>query len=80
MNMVKRSEQGLGRAEIETACPLDCPVKINEDMQSGTVGLSKGLWQKSTMNGSTANALIPDTLTDIEEERVLTMQKLRSSE
>jgi hypothetical protein len=27
--------------------------------------LPKGLWRKSTYNGSTANALAPDTLTDL---------------
>jgi hypothetical protein len=29
------------------------------------VMLPKGLWRKSTSNGFTANALAPDTLTDI---------------
>ena len=42
-----------------------CPVHVNADMKPGTIGLPKGLWQKSTMNGSTANALVADTLTDI---------------
>jgi anaerobic selenocysteine-containing dehydrogenase len=31
----------------------------------GTVALPKGLWTKSTFNGATANALVPDSLTDI---------------
>ena len=31
----------------------------------GTVSLPKGLWQYSTLNGATANALAPDTLTDL---------------
>ena len=34
-------------------------------MKPGTVGLPKGLWRKSTLNGSTANALVADTLTDL---------------
>ncbi len=29
------------------------------------VSLPKGLWARSTYNGATANALVPDTLTDI---------------
>jgi hypothetical protein len=29
------------------------------------VSLPKGLWAKSTINGSTATALVPDSLTDI---------------
>ena len=31
----------------------------------GTVVLPKGLWRKHTANGYTANALAPDTLTDL---------------
>lgn len=42
-----------------------CPVMLNADMKPGTVGLPKGLWRKSTLNGSTANALVPDSPTDI---------------
>ena len=41
------------------------PLGINADMQPGTVSLPKGLWRKSTYNGATANALAPDSLTDI---------------
>jgi len=29
------------------------------------VSLPKGLWRRSTYNGSTANALAPDSLTDL---------------
>jgi anaerobic selenocysteine-containing dehydrogenase len=41
------------------------PLGINKDLRPGTVTLPKGLWRKSTYNGSTSNALVPDTLTDI---------------
>ena len=44
---------------------IHCSVTVNADMKPGTVGLPKGLWRKSTMNGSTANALVPGTLTDL---------------
>ena len=44
---------------------IHCPVMLNPDMKPGTVGLPKGLWRKSTMNGSTANALVSDAPTDI---------------
>ena len=44
---------------------IQCPVTLNPDMKPGTVGLPKGLWRKSTLNGSTANALVADTLTDL---------------
>jgi anaerobic selenocysteine-containing dehydrogenase len=44
---------------------VQVPVGINKDIKPGTVSLPKGLWRKSTYNGSTANALAPDSLTDI---------------
>jgi anaerobic selenocysteine-containing dehydrogenase len=44
---------------------IQCPVTLNPDIPRGTVSLPKGLWRKSTYNGSTTNALSPDTLTDV---------------
>jgi anaerobic selenocysteine-containing dehydrogenase len=44
---------------------VQCPVALNKDIRPGTVSLPKGLWRKSTFNGSTSNALVPDTLTDL---------------
>ena len=44
---------------------IQCPVALNANMKPGTVGLPKGLWRRSTMNGSTANALVSDAPTDI---------------
>jgi anaerobic selenocysteine-containing dehydrogenase len=44
---------------------VQCPVAVDPAMRLGTVSLSKGLWRKSTYNGSTSNALVPDTLTDL---------------
>ncbi len=44
---------------------VHCPMAVNAELRPGTVALSKGLWRKSTFNGSTSNALVPDTLTDI---------------
>ena len=44
---------------------IHCPVRLNPDMKPGTVGMPKGLWRKSTMNGSTANALVADSPTDL---------------
>jgi anaerobic selenocysteine-containing dehydrogenase len=41
------------------------PLAINPDIRPGTVSLAKGLWRKSTYNGSTSNALVPDSLTDV---------------
>ena len=41
------------------------PIGLNADVRPGTVSLPKGLWRKSTYNGSTSNALAPDSLTDL---------------
>jgi anaerobic selenocysteine-containing dehydrogenase len=38
---------------------------ISPEIRPGTISLPKGLWNRSTFNGATANALVPDTLTDI---------------
>jgi len=42
-----------------------CLVNVSPIVRPGTVSLAKGLWCRSTENGSTANALSPDTLSDI---------------
>ena len=44
---------------------VHCPVALNHDIRRGTVSLPKGLWRKSTFNGATSNALVPDSLTDL---------------
>lgn len=44
---------------------VQVPVALNTEMRPGTVSLPKGLWRKSTYNGSTATALAPDTLSDL---------------
>ena len=44
---------------------VQCEASISGEVRPGTVALPKGLWARSTFNGATANALVPDTLTDI---------------
>jgi anaerobic selenocysteine-containing dehydrogenase len=44
---------------------VHCELKVTLLVRSGTVSLPKGLWRRSTLNGLTANALAPDTLTDL---------------
>ena len=48
-----------GRGEVH------CLALVDADMKPGVVCLAKGLWRRSTLNGSTANALAPDDLTDL---------------
>jgi anaerobic selenocysteine-containing dehydrogenase len=44
---------------------LHCPANITADIRRGTVAFSKGVWRRNTYNGSTSNALVPDSLTDL---------------
>jgi anaerobic selenocysteine-containing dehydrogenase len=44
---------------------VQCEASITAEVRPGTVSLPKGLWSRSTYNGATANALVPDTLTDL---------------
>jgi len=44
---------------------VHCRVNVSPAVRCGTVSLPKGLWRRSTMNGFTTTALVPDTLTDI---------------
>ena len=46
---------------------IHCAVTVDPDVKPGVVSLPKGLWQRSTMNGCTANALVSDALTDLGE-------------
>ena len=42
-----------------------CNIQVGPWIRLGTISLPKGLWRKHTANGLTANALAPDTLTDL---------------
>jgi anaerobic selenocysteine-containing dehydrogenase len=44
---------------------LQCPANVTPDIRPGTVAFSKGVWRRNTYNGSTSNALVPDSLTDL---------------
>ena len=44
---------------------MHCPANLTQDIRQGTVSFSKGVWRKNTYNGSTSNALVPDSLTDL---------------
>ncbi len=63
------AERGIGHEDpvrvFNELGEVHCPVALNRDVRPGTVSLAKGLWRRSTYNGSTSNALVPDTLTDL---------------
>ncbi|HET9233899.1 MAG TPA: molybdopterin-dependent oxidoreductase [Candidatus Eisenbacteria bacterium] len=44
-----------------------CRLAVTATLRPGVVLLPKGLWMRHTENGRTANALCPDTLTDLGE-------------
>jgi len=44
-----------------------CRVALSHAMRPGVVALPKGLWSRHTQNGRTANALSPDTFSDLGE-------------
>jgi anaerobic selenocysteine-containing dehydrogenase len=44
---------------------VHCDAAITPEVRRGTLSLPKGLWARSTFNGATSNALVPDSLTDI---------------
>jgi anaerobic selenocysteine-containing dehydrogenase len=41
-----------------------CRAQINHELRPGVASLPKGLWARHTLNGQTANALVPGTLSD----------------
>ena len=50
---------------FNTLGEVRCRASINADLRAGVAMLPKGLWSRHTDNGATANALCPDTLTDL---------------
>lgn len=44
---------------------VHCLANITPEIRPGVVSMPKGLWNKSTINGQTANALAPDALADL---------------
>jgi anaerobic selenocysteine-containing dehydrogenase len=41
------------------------PARLSADLRPGVVLLVKGLWSHNTLSGTTANAVAPDTYTDL---------------
>ena len=44
---------------------VHCVATINSSMRAGVAYIPKGTWDHNTLSGNTANALVPDSLTDI---------------
>ncbi len=44
---------------------VEVKARVTSAVRPGVVELPKGLWRQNTLNGATANALAPDSLTDV---------------
>src|SRR5262249_21122766 len=44
---------------------VECIAKVAPEMRDGVCSLAKGLWRRHTVNGYTANALIPQAFADL---------------
>ena len=58
-------EDGAAVRIFNTLGEVRCNLQVGTWIRPGTVSLPKGLWRRHTANGYTANALVPDTLTDL---------------
>jgi anaerobic selenocysteine-containing dehydrogenase len=69
MNPDDAAARGLANNELvrifNALGEVHCAVNVLPTIRPGTVSLPKGLWRRSTRNGVTGTALVPDTLTDI---------------
>jgi anaerobic selenocysteine-containing dehydrogenase len=69
MNPIDAEPRGLNNQDairvFNDLGEVQCAVEIDATIREGTVALPKGLWRKSTWNGLTSNALVPDALTDL---------------
>jgi anaerobic selenocysteine-containing dehydrogenase len=69
MNTADAHARGLAEGDLVRVFndlgEVQCPLHVTPAIRPGTASLPKGLWRRSTRNGSTANALAPDTLTDL---------------
>jgi anaerobic selenocysteine-containing dehydrogenase len=63
--LVRRIQDGDPVRVFNEYGEVRCAARINADVRLGVVELAKGLWSHNTLNGATANALAPDTLTDL---------------
>ena len=64
-----RSARGLADGDLVRVFndlgEVHCTLNVSVGIRPGTVSLPKGLWRRSTRNGFTGTALVPDTLTDL---------------
>jgi anaerobic selenocysteine-containing dehydrogenase len=63
------SARGLGDGDLVRVFndlgDVHCTLTVAAGIRAGTVSLPKGIWRRSTRNGFTGTALVPDTLADL---------------
>jgi anaerobic selenocysteine-containing dehydrogenase len=69
MHPADAQTRGIGEGDgiriYNTLGEVRCRATVGTGICRGTVSLPKGLWRRHTANGSTANALAPDTISDL---------------
>ena len=58
-------EEGTRVRVFNESTEVHCVATINSSMRAGVACIPKGTWDHNTLSGNTANALVPDSLTDI---------------
>jgi anaerobic selenocysteine-containing dehydrogenase len=58
-------EDGATVRVFNAAGEIELPVRVDRDLRAGVVTIPKGLWCAALPGGLTANALAPDTLSDL---------------
>ena len=61
----RRKPGPFGMVVNHAAGEVRCALKTSADLRPGVAVLPKGMWSHHTSNGNTANALAPDTLSDL---------------
>jgi anaerobic selenocysteine-containing dehydrogenase len=58
-------EDGATVRVFNAQAEIELPLRVDTDIRAGVVMIPKGLWCRSLPGGLTANALVPDTLSDL---------------
>ena len=69
MHPVDAEARGLAESDLVRVFndlgEVQCTLTVAPSIRPGTVSLPKGVWRRSTRNGLTGTALVPDALTDL---------------
>jgi len=63
--VVRGISEGARVRVFNESAEVHCVATINRSIRPGVAYIPKGTWDHNTLSGNTANALVPDNLTDI---------------